>query len=614
MKKLIIILFILVILAIFLITLAFLYVDLSGHKGFCYDLLKDGRPFGSIRVDRYITEDKVVYKSTAEYPHSLGYPVITEKLFLKKRNMTPLKFIEEAEGVKGQKRLTLLVQEEEKTDFLFLEHPEFITLKGFETGEKTMVFSPTDIMLYMPIMEKYNFWKKGMQFFEVMIPVGEPVPPVRDKIEVKYLKDEYIPIMGRRMEAQSFAIGARTLPSAKVFLSKYTHRILALEIDKKDLRFVLVSFIESPGKRFKPVVDKFISIFGPKETGSTLPPAETDLSVRSSLMEGESVPTKAKEPERGIIEEVFFESDRLILSGKLQIPEGEGPFPAVLVVPKEGPVTKGQQYLLGSLGRFLSASGFIVFTFDSPGQGKSQGSFMELDDKRRIQDIIAATGYLEKHPAVRERSINLVGYEGGGYLALKAASSLPSVRTCVIMGVPEGFTKMDFSKEPSEENMQALLKSCGLGYPSEDCMKIMTEKTRNCLAEVARSDKNFSFFMGVRIPLKEYREFIARRPYEAVLSFDRPLLLIFGRDDKRFNSQAVEELKKSLEKKDRRNRIAIFRNLGVYMGRVTAHGSSWSFSVNKDVVDLIRNWIMENGIFESKGPLNEGISEPKKPL
>ena len=602
MKKLITLVIIAIVLMIFLIVMAFLYVDLSGHKGFCYDVLKNGRFFGSIMVNRYVTEDKVIYKSTAEYPYSLEYPVINEKLFLKKRTMMPLKFVEEANGVKGQKRLTLLVQEEEKTDFLFLERPKFITLKGFETGEKTMVFSPADVMLYMPVMEKYNFWKKGAQFFEIMVPVGEPIPPIRDKIEVRYLKDEYIPIMGRRVEVETFSVGARTLPSAKVFLSKYTHRILALEIDKTDMRFILVSFIENPGKRIKPAIDRFISIFNLKKTGSKPPAVKADVSGRSRLPEEEgAVPRSAERSKRKAPEEIFFESGSLILSGRLWVPDGEGPHPAMLIVPKDGPATKGQQYLFDSLSEFLSASGFVVLVFDSPGQGKSQGSFMGLNDGEKIQNITAAAGYLQKHPAVKKRSVNFIGYEGGGYLALKAASDLPFVRTCVLLGVPEGFAKTDFFQEPSKENIQAMLNIRGLGAADEVYMKIITEKAQNHLTGIARSGENFSFFMGVKVSLRGYREFIARDSYEAMLSFDRPLLLILGRDDRRFDSQTVERLKATLEKKDRRDKVAIFRNLDVYMGKMVARGSSWSFSINKGVLDLIRNWIIENGICDEAG-------------
>ncbi|RKY42569.1 MAG: hypothetical protein DRP85_02215 [Candidatus Makaraimicrobium thalassicum] len=578
MKKLIAVVIILVAFIVLLVAGAFFYVDLSGHRGFRYDLLIDGKPSGHIKVDRYVTEGKVVYKSSAEYPYSTGYPCINEKLFLKKGTMTLLKFAEEAEGGKGQKRLTLLSHAGEKTDFLFLEHPRFITLKGVETGEKTMVFSPDDIMLYMPIMEKYNFWKKGAQFFEVMIPVDEPVPPMRDKIEVRYLKDEYIPLMGRRMEAESFALKAKALPEAKVFLSKHARGILALEIEKMNMRFVLVSCIEGPEKRIEFVLNKLASlgnltsVFNPWKTGSR--PAGSPPGKAVAPPEEMSVPAKAESRERRGKKEIFFESDNLILSGKLWIPDGEGAFPAVLVVPKDGPMAQGEQYLLDSFGEFLSASGFVVLVFDSPGQGKSQGSFMGLNDGKRIRNIIAGISYLKEHPAVEKGHISLIGHDGGGYLALKAASRVPYVRSCVLLGAPFRSLKTDFVKDSSREKVREHLKS------------------------VAQSTEDFSFFMGIKIPLEEYREFIARRPYETILSFDRPLLLIVGRDDKFFDPRAVDGLEKLLGKKGRLNKMIVFRKLGAYLGEMVEHDGSWTFSANRDILGLIGNWIMHSSGYD----------------
>ncbi|MFC1480327.1 alpha/beta hydrolase family protein [Candidatus Omnitrophota bacterium] len=613
MKKLVTIVIILLALIILLIALAFYYIDLSGHRSFRYDLLQGGELFGSVKVDRYITENKIVYKSSAKYPHSDGYPVVNEKLFVKKRTRMPLKFIEEAGGVKGQKRLTSLVQDEDKTDFLFLEHPRFIALKGFETGEKTMVFSPDSVMLYMPIMERYNFWKKGSQFFEIMIPSGEPLPPLRDKLEVKYLADEYIPLMARKVEAESFAFRAGSLPEAKVFLSKYTHRLLALEIKKTGQRFNLVNFSEGPSKRIKPLLDKLGTIFKLKKaTGVGIPSDKEDISapelLQKEVSSAEEAPVKGKE--------IFFESDKLILSGRVWVPETPGAFPGILVIPREGPMTIGEQDLLDSLGELLSASGFVVLVFDSPGQGKSQGSFVGLDEEKKIQNIIAAGAYLNDHPDIKKGSINLIGHEGGGYLALKAASELPSVRSCVLLNIPLGHTEANLTQRSPREEIQALLNARSLGPFTESFMKHMTEKVHEHQEDVIQSGENFSFVLGVKVPIKEYREFMARDSYGTIISFDRPLLVVVGKDDKYFNARLVDKLKKELIKKDRRNNVALFKSPGAYMGRMVGQDGSWTFSPNKDVFDLVREWIAENGTREEEvlPAASESESEPENAL
>ncbi len=607
MKKLIAIVFAATIVIIALIVLAFYYVDLSGHKGFRYDLFIDGRVFGSLKVDKYVTEDKLIYKTSASYPYSLGYPVINEKLFLKKRTVTPLKYVEEAKGVNGERRLIFLTQDGETTDYLFLKQPEFFTMKEFETGEKTMVFSPHHIMLYMPIMEKYNFWKKGTQSFEVMIPLNEPIPPMRDKVEVRYLNDEYIPIMGSRMEAEIFTVNARALPEMRLHLAKYTRRILSLEIKKMNMRFELVGFIESPGKRFRSLLDTVVRFFRRTEKGIDEYPQEQQPVLSEKA--GAAVDQTAGERDKARktqSEEIFFESDNLILSGRLWIPDGDGPFPAVLIVPRDGPMTNGERYLVESCGEFLSSSGFGAFVFDNPGQGKSQGSIWDMDDEKRIRNILAALSYLQTRPDVIRGSITVMGHKGGGYLALEAAGRFPEVCSCIVLGLPPDPGISGIAQKTPVERIQALLKAHGLGPFDEGYISTVATELEEHRKEAARSTEDFSFVLGVRVPLKDYRGFLDRRPYEALISFDRPLLLIYGRNDRDFSQHDLEGLRRSLRSgEDDRAKIAVFRSLTPYMGEMVGEGNSWRFEANEDVLELVREWIREKGIRKAEPPTVE---------
>ena len=124
-------------LIVLLVVGAFVYVDISGRTTFAYSQFAGDKLFAQTRVSRYSTEDKIVYKSEAEYYATLDYSRISRKMFFKKNGMFLQKFIEEATGVKRQKRLMLVLHEGEETDFLFLEPPRFISLKGF--GERSTI-------------------------------------------------------------------------------------------------------------------------------------------------------------------------------------------------------------------------------------------------------------------------------------------------------------------------------------------------------------------------------------------------------------------------------------------------------------------------------------------
>jgi len=574
-----------VLLVVALVVLAFFYVDMSAHRGASYEISRNGAPFGATHVDRYETEGKVIYKGFTETPHSVGYISENEKLVLDKRSMMPLKFVEEAEGVKGQKRTTILLQDGDSTDFLFLEHPRYISIKGFSTGEKTMVFSPEDIMLYMPVMERYNYWKKGTQFFEVMMPTGAPLPPMRDKIAVRYTGDEYIDVMGRRTETEGFTVSAGSLPDANVFLLKYSHRIAVLDVPKTGKRASLMRLEEAPEKRFDTLVNWFSR--AERSVSSELPGTsgkEEEDEDRSGTGAGSSG------------KEVFFECGRFILSGKVRTPVGEGPFPAVILVPRDGPMAAGEERMMDGMSRLLSGEGFCVLEFDGPGQGKSQGNFADVTDEVRVQAIEAAVAFMEGYPGVRKDAINLVGHEGGGYLAMKAASSRDSVRSCILLSLPLDPAESDFFREPSTENLQVLLSGRGFGSFSDEYMATVTGIMRGKLSEIKEGGNIPAFALGVKLPSGAYEEYLSRRYYRMVLAFRKPFLLVLGRNNLLARPAMVSALKEALREAESPGTVATFRNLGPYLGDAAEMEGRKGFVLDGDVAALIVTWLRENGV------------------
>ncbi len=579
MKKLVVLVTLAIICVAILLSLAFFYIALSGHENFNYDIYIDGALLGKATVNKYVTEDKIIYKNKVESPGSLGYPVLTQKLILRRKTRMPLKYTEEATGTRGAKQSLLLTQSEDKTDLLFMKCPPFFTLKGFETGEKTLIFSPYRLLLCMPLMmESYNHWKKGTQFFEIMIPLEEPMPVLRDKVEVRYLHDEYIPLMGRRIEAERFVIRSEGVPETIITSSRYAHSLLSVEINEKKMRFVLTGL----HRKFEHLFSRLMSFkkanIDNEEKPAGKPRKSPDTKIQDSL---ES-------------QEVFFESGNHIISGRLHVPEGNTPFPAAILVPEDGPMTNGEQFLLESLGRILSASGIAVLAFDSPGQGKSPGIFQELDDEKRIRDIQAAFSFLEDHPSVDAKKIMLVGHRGGGYLSLKAAGNIPPVLSCIVLGMPleYGLTKTDTAPAFPDENIRQILDMHGFGHFDERYIQTMRALMEEQLNEVRKPGGDLLFFMGKKLPLKAYREYLDRKPYEAILAFNGPLLMVFDKEDIYFRPKIVKSLK-SLPAGGKNARIAIFRDLGYYMGDMENKGGNRDFKLDRDVIVVIKKWIAE---------------------
>ena len=600
MRKLTVIVVICICLMVALLVVAFFYIDLSTRRRSTYEISLDGRLWGQIEVDRYITEDKIVYKGSMEYPYSRGYSRIDEKIFLKRGDKLLLKFSEESYGMRGQNSLFVLVQEGETSDVLFLEHPRYIAIQDFDTGRKTMPFYPSDIMSYMPLVERYNFWEKGAQFFEIMIPTGEPLPPMRDKLEIMYLKEEYVTVMGRRIEAESFIVRAASIPEARLVLGKYSHQVLSLEIKDLKMRFVLAGSTDTPGDRMLILSGKMVKFFrtGKWATGVHIykkTENETlkgdDSGVTDIDKAGASTGRDMGLTHKTAGKEVFFESNKLILSGRVWAPRGEGPRPAAIIIPKDGPVTNGEEEMIAALARELSDRGVMVMVFDYPGQGKSQGIFSAATDQDRILNIEDAVRHLESNPLVSKGDISLIGHEGGGYMAIMAANRIATVRSCVLLGIPESF-KVDTGSVSTKDHMKRIVASKGLGPFDEGFMNLASIRVQAHIKSVELSREKVTGFMGVKMPVGAYREFMARAPYRAVISFDRPILWIMGKNDRRYEQGVITALENERKKRGQeRDKIAVFRDLGEYLGQINAKGQAWQFVINKDVSGLVCGWI-----------------------
>ena len=85
------------------------------------------------------------------------------------------------------------------------------------------------------------------------------------------------------------------------------------------------------------------------------------------------------------------------------------------------------------IARELAALGIGVLRFDFTGLGSSGGEFEDTNFSSNIEDLIAASEYLEANYAP---ACMLVGHSLGGAAVLHAASSIPSSKAIVTIGAP----------------------------------------------------------------------------------------------------------------------------------------------------------------------------------
>ncbi len=148
-------------------------------------------------------------------------------------------------------------------------------------------------------------------------------------------------------------------------------------------------------------------------------------------------PQEPREPFSYLIEEVVFPNPEagIKLAGTLTLPEGEGPFPAVVMISGSGPQNRDEE-LMGHkpfwvIADHLTNNGIAVLRYDDRGVGGSEGDAASSTTYDFVGDALSAVSYLKSRPEVLE--IGLVGHSEGGIIAPIAASKSDEVDFIVLM-------------------------------------------------------------------------------------------------------------------------------------------------------------------------------------
>jgi len=130
-------------------------------------------------------------------------------------------------------------------------------------------------------------------------------------------------------------------------------------------------------------------------------------------------------------EDVTFESPsaEIKLAGTLTIPEGHGPFPAVVVVSGSGPHDRdaamfGHRPFL-VLADHLARRGIACLRIDDRGVGKSGGRYVGTTGAEFAADAYAALRYLRTRRDIDARRIGFCGHSEGGVSAPLVAAEHP---------------------------------------------------------------------------------------------------------------------------------------------------------------------------------------------
>jgi uncharacterized protein len=141
-------------------------------------------------------------------------------------------------------------------------------------------------------------------------------------------------------------------------------------------------------------------------------------------------------------EDVTFGNKKfnIFLTGTLTVPEGNGPFPAVILITGSGAQNRDEA-LQGHkpflvIADYLSRNGIAVLRYDDRGVGKSQGDYAASTSADLSTDAEAAYLFLKNNPKINPSAIGLAGHSEGGLIAPIVASTNPGIGFIISLAGP----------------------------------------------------------------------------------------------------------------------------------------------------------------------------------
>ncbi len=150
-------------------------------------------------------------------------------------------------------------------------------------------------------------------------------------------------------------------------------------------------------------------------------------------------PQEPKKPFPYKEEEVAYKNEKheIKLAGTLTLPQGEGPFPAVLLISGSGAQDRNEE-LLGHkpfllLSDYLTRRNISVLRVDDRGVGGSTGNLSESTSINLAEDVLSGVRFLKTRKEIDPERIGLIGHSEGGIIAPIVASKSEDIAFIILM-------------------------------------------------------------------------------------------------------------------------------------------------------------------------------------
>ncbi|HYO39080.1 MAG TPA: alpha/beta fold hydrolase [Nocardioidaceae bacterium] len=294
---------------------------------------------------------------------------------------------------------------------------------------------------------------------------------------------------------------------------------------------------------------------------------------------------------------VTFTSGQHTLAGSLTIPPGEGPFPAVLLLPGSGPIDRNSHHkrmplgITGQLATALDAAGLATFRYDKRGVGASTGRWHAAGFSDNRDDAAAALQLLLTHPEVDPARVIVLGHSEG---ALHAAGLAADGATIA------GLVLLSCSALPGEALLrwQSAQIAPTLPTPVRVLLRLLrtdlqarTAKTHDKIKATTTDEARIE---GVKVNARWHREFMAHDPRTDLARIAVPVLAVTGGKDLQVPAADLAQIRELVPAPVETHEIADLSHiLRAQPGPASLSGYKQEMRqpVDTGLVDLVVGWV-----------------------
>lgn len=325
-------------------------------------------------------------------------------------------------------------------------------------------------------------------------------------------------------------------------------------------------------------------------------------------------------------EDVSFKNGDITLAGTLTLPEGEGPFPAIVLISGSGPQNRDEEIyefkIFRTIADNLTRSGIAVLRYDDRGVGGSTGDIFNSTSGDFAKDVEAAVGLLKSRPDIG--SIGLLGHSEGGLIAPMVAADTKDVDFIILMAGPAVNGKEILlaqselilrAENASEEVIQQqrdlqgrILQAAETGEGWEeieaDMRKIVRESIEELPEEQKKTITDVEALVDARVDPQIafekspwFKFFLEYEPSVGLKKTEVPVLALFGELDLQvpadMNKVAMEKL---LENNTDVTIIVLPKANHLFQEAITGSINEYPFLKKEFVpgfLDTITEWVLE---------------------